>query len=115
MNYSQRLSAAIGYLPLIGWLYVGLFQRENSLARYHLRQSIGLILYLIAMFLLWVVVAWVLTWVPFLDVIGIALFTLVIAAWMVGVVDWFIGIVNAARGRMTALPLFGEMANRLPL
>lgn len=114
MNNSGRLSAVISYLPVIGWFYIGLFQRENVLARYHLRQSIGLILYLIGIFLLWAVSAWILTWIPYMDVIAIALFTLVIAAWLVGVIDWFIGIINAARGRMTALPLFGEMASQLP-
>jgi uncharacterized membrane protein len=114
MNSKERLSAAVSYIPVIGWLYVGLFQQENVLARYHLRQSIGLIIYAIGIFLLWGVAAWILTWIPYMDVIAIALFSLVIAAWTIGLVAWFIGISHAARGRMSALPLFGEMASQLP-
>ena len=115
MSTSQRISAAIGYLPVIGWIYVFLFQRKNPLAEFHLKQSISLILSLAGIFLFWAVVGWIITWVPFGDVIAITAFTLVIAAFLVGVIAWVVGILNALRGKMNEVPLFGSLANRLPL
>jgi len=71
MNGSSRLSAVIAYIPVIGWLYVFIFQRKNLLAIYHLRQSIGLLLFLIGVLLSWAVISWILVWNPFLEILGI--------------------------------------------
>lgn len=115
MSTIQRISAAISYIPVIGWLYVLLAQRQDPFARFHLRQSIGLILGMILVFVVWIVGAWVLAWVPYLDVIAVALFSLVIAAWIAGIIAWLVGIINALRGRMDAVPLFSGLAKRLPI
>ena len=115
MSGSSRLAAALAYLPVVGWLYVFLFQRQNRLAVYHLRQSIGLIVYLIAALAVWAVVGWVLAWIPFMAILSVALFTLVIAAYLYGFVAWILGIVNALNNRLNPLPGFGEWASRLPI
>ena len=116
MNASQRFPAFIVYLfPVIGWIYVLIFQRDNPLAMFHLRQSIGLFLFLIAMFLGWAAITWIISWIPFMFIFGVALFTLVIAAFMVGLIVWLMGIVNALQGRMVLLPFFGQIANRLSI
>ncbi len=115
MSTSQRISAVVGYLPVVGWLYVALFQRGNALARFHLRQSVGVCLYMILAFVAWLVAAWISAWVPYLTIIGISLFTLVIATWVVGAIGWVIGLVRAARGEMSGVPLFEGWSNRLPL
>jgi uncharacterized membrane protein len=109
------LPAALAYLPIIGWLYVILFQRKNLLAVYHLRQSVGLLLFLIATMAGWAVIAWILAWIPFLGVLGMALFTMVIAAYIFGIVAWIVGLMNALGNRLTPLPLFGRWADRLPI
>jgi len=115
MDESSRLPAVLAYIPVLGWLYAFMFRRKNSLAAYHLKQSIGLVLFLIATFIVWAVVAWILAWFPYMDLIGIALFTVVIAAYMFGIVAWILGLLNALRSRLTPLPLFGDWANRLPI
>lgn len=115
MGTSSRLAAGLAYVPIIGWLYVLVFQRSNTLAAFHLKQSIGLMLFLIMTFVAWAVVAWLLAWVPYMDLVGIALFTIVIAAYMFGLVAWLLGLTNALRNRLTPLPLFGQWANRLPI
>ena len=115
MENSQRISAVIAYIPVIGWLYVLFAQRKNEFALFHLRQSIGLVIGLVVSVLVWGVVAWVLSWIPFGDVIGIALFTLVISVWIVAVITMVIGLVNAARGRKNQLPFFGGFAKWIPL
>jgi uncharacterized membrane protein len=114
MDTSQRISALIAYLPVIGWLYVYIFQRKNILATFHLRQSIGLILFLVIVFLAWVVASWVSGWIPYGMILVSAFFTLVMTALVFSVVAWVMGVINALRGRMALLPLFGRAANRMP-
>lgn len=116
METKNRIIACIAYLlPVLGWIYILAFERENEFARFHLKQAIGLFLFLILISLGWVVVGWGVTWIPYGFILGIALFTLVIAALLVGMVAWVLGVVNALRGVVAFLPLFGRSAHRLPL
>jgi uncharacterized membrane protein len=111
----NNVSAFLAYIPLIGWLYVFLFQRTNPLAIFHLRQSIGLFLFLVGTLLVWAVVAWIIAWIPYAAVLGITLFAIVILAYLYGFVAWIYGMNNALRSRLVKLPVFGEWANRLPI
>src|SRR5271165_5803409 len=115
MNGFSRLAAAIAYLPVIGWLYVFFFQRENVLGLFHLKQSIGLFLFLLASLVGWMVIAWLLAWIPLMAVVAMSLFTIVIAAYLYGIVALVLGLSNAFRNRLVPLPLFGRWANRLPI
>jgi uncharacterized membrane protein len=116
MNKSSRLPAVLAYLlPVIGWLYVFFFQRKNAFAVYHLRQSIGLVFFLIATAVSWIIVGWVLAWIPYAAVLSIALFAIVITAFIYGFIAWFMGMSHAFRELQIPLPLFGEWANRLPI
>jgi uncharacterized membrane protein len=102
-------------LPVIGWLYVFFFQRRNPLAMYHLRQSIGLFLFLGATLIGWAVIAWALAWIPYMGALGAGIFTIVIAAYFYGIVVWILGLTNALNKRAVPLPGFGHWANRLPI
>ena len=116
MSMSSRLPAVLAYLlPILGWLYVYFFQRKNSLALYHLRQAIGLVVFLIVTLIAWGVVGWLLAWIPYLDVLSIALFALVVGAYFYGIVVWLFGIYNALCARQSPLPAFGQWASRLPI
>ena len=116
MNTSSRLPAVLAYLlPVVGWLYIFFFQRRNSLALYHLRQAIGLVVFLIVTLMAWGVLGWLLAWIPYLDILGIALFALVLGAYFYGIVVWLLGIYNALCDRQSPLPLFGRLASRLPI
>ena len=116
MDTSSRFSAVLSYVPVIGWLYVLLLQRQNAFARFHVRQAIGLILFLIGVFAGWAVITWVLSFVlPFGFLVGNALFALVVAAGIYGVFAWIIGIINASQGRAAMLPVFGRRASQLPI
>jgi uncharacterized membrane protein len=106
----------VAYLiPIFGWLYVFFFQRKNSLAVYHLKQSIGLVLFLVATIVGWAVVGWALAWIPYMAALSIALFTVVIAAYLYGIVALILGLSNALSARPVPLPLFGQRASRLPI
>jgi len=102
-------------LPVLGWLYVFVFQRRNSFALYHLRQAIGLVVFLVVILVAWAVVGWLLAWIPYLGILSIALFALVVSAYIYGIVAWLIGIFNALSDRESPLPLFGRWASRLPI
>jgi uncharacterized membrane protein len=84
-----RLVSVISYLTLIGWL-VSLFiygQHKSSLARFHVRQALGLI-----------VTTGLLSFVPF---IGWVL-TLIIAVF------WFIAMIHAYKGECYPIPVLGQ-------
>ena len=115
MNGISRVPAIAAYLPVIGWLYVLFFQRQNVLGLFHLKQSLGLFLFLVGTLVGWFAIAWLLAWIPFLDVLAVSLFTMVIAAYLYGIVAWVLGLSNAFRRRVVPLPLFGRWANRLPI
>ena len=116
MNRPSRIPAVLAYLvPVIGWLYVLFFQRKNPLAVYHLKQSIGLALFVVATTAGWVVVGWAVAWIPYMFVLSIALFGIVIAAYLYAVLVWILGLSNALSARLAPLPLFGQWASRLPI
>lgn len=112
---SHRFPALLAYLPVIGWIYVLVFKSDNDLARFHLRQSIGLVLFLLAAFAGWAVFTWLLSWIPFGFLLGVVLFTLVVTALAFAVIAWVLGIIYAVQGRMVLLPLFGRMANNMAI
>ncbi len=115
MNKSNSLLAVLAYIPIIGWLYVLLAQRKNVQAMYHLRQSIGIFIFLAAVTIGWAIVAWVLAWIPYMAVLSMGLFALVVAAYIYGVIALITGIVNALLSKQSPLPLFGLWASHLPI
>jgi uncharacterized membrane protein len=115
MSNNSPIPALLAYIPIVGWLYVYFTQRKNPLAVFHLRQSIGLFLFLVATFVVWAVVAYLIAFIPYMAVFSVALFTIVIAFYIFGVVAWVTGILNALKNRSTPLPVFGQWANRLPI
>ena len=115
MNTNSRLAAFLAYIPVIGWLYVYLLQRKDQTAVFHLRQSVGLFLFLVGIFVVWAVVAWLIALIPYMAVFSVALFTIVIAFYLFGVVALVTGMRNALRDKSTPLPLFGQWASRLPI
>ena len=116
MDGLSSFPAVVAYLfPLIGWLYVFFFQRNNALAMYHLRQSIGLCLFLLGTLIVWAVIAWVLVWLPYMGALAAGLFTIVIAIFLFGVAAWVTGLMRALRKQTIPLPFFGHWAERLPV
>jgi uncharacterized membrane protein len=115
MSKPSPIPASIAYIPIVGWVYVYFLQRKNPLAVFHLRQSVGLVLFLVATFVIWAVVAYLIALVPYMAVFSVGLFTIVIAFYIFGVVAWVMGIINALNNKSTPLPLLGQWANRLPI
>ena len=116
MKVPSRLPAVLVYLvPFVGWLYVFLYQRKNGLALFHLRQAMGLFLFLVTILVGWAVIAWLLVWIPYFGALSAALFTMVIAAYLFGILAWILGIVNALRNRMAPLPGISRWVRFVPI
>jgi uncharacterized membrane protein len=115
IDSSSRISAAITYIPVIGWLYGLLLQRRNAYVRFHARQSLGVFLFMLIIFVGWAVLAWLLGWIPYGAIISTALFAIVVVAIVTALISWVNGILNAIQGRVALLPIFGKRANSLPL
>lgn len=114
-SFKSRFPAFVAYIPVIGWLYVLLFRRQDEFAMFHLRQSIGLIAFLVVMLVGWALLTWIISWIPYGMLVGVMLFTLAISALIFGVIYWIVGMSYALQGRVVLLPIFGKLANRLQL
>jgi uncharacterized membrane protein len=93
--------AWVSYLTLIGWIiaYVsyGNLNPKSSLATYHLRQSFGIMVSSLVLYIAF----WLLVFmVPFLS-----FFITII--WIVLVVLWVLGLISALNGEEKPLPVVG--------
>jgi len=84
------LVSVISYFTLIGWVVAMVIydKHKSSLASFHLRQSLGLII-TGALLSFIPLVGWLLT-------IGV-------------VIAWFVGIISAIQGKETQVPLLGSI------
>ncbi len=117
MNKPKRYLAFLSYLLTIpGWLYVLLFHRKDELAVYHARQSMLLTLLAVGAPVVWAVVGWIISWIPYWGfIITVILFTLVIAIYVLLVVDWIVGMVYALQAKIKPVPVVGQWAWRIPI
>jgi uncharacterized membrane protein len=117
MNESiKRFPALLAYLlPVVGWIYILIFERKSVFVMFHLKQALGLFGFLLSVATGWVILAWLIAMIPYGFILSVSLFTLVIAALIFGVVAWISGVINVLRGKVTFLPLVGRKAYRLSL
>ncbi len=117
MSKPKRYPAFLTYLlPILGWLYVLLFQRRDKFAVYHAKQALALTLTALGVPVAWAVVAWAMAWFPLVGpVVAAALFALVILTYVLLVVIWIIGMVYALRAKMKPIPIIGGWAERIPI
>jgi uncharacterized membrane protein len=114
VSTSSKISAFLTYLLLvIGWLYVFLFRREDKLAMYHTRQSIMLVIAAIGIPLVWGVLGWLISLIPYVGfIIAAAFFALVIAAGISFIIVWIVGMVYAWQAKFKPIPVVGRWAER---
>ncbi|NWG20287.1 MAG: hypothetical protein HXY39_08145 [Chloroflexi bacterium] len=115
MNQSSRTAAFLAYaLSLVGALYVVASRRRDEFALYHACQSLAIVAGMVLAPLLWVVVAWIVTWLPSVGpMVAMALFSLVIAAFIALAFSWLLGMIAALRGKTQAALLVGQLGRRL--
>ncbi len=116
MNKPKKHPAFLAYLLLVfGWLYVFLFHKNNRLAVYHAKQSILLTAMAICAPVIWVVVTWVMSWVPYGFLVASSTFSFVIAIYILLIVDWVIGMVYALQAKIKPVPIVGRLTKWIPI
>jgi uncharacterized membrane protein len=116
-DFMTRISALLAYLLLVvGWVFVFLFRRHDKLAVYHAKQSIMVVLMMIASFVSWVVLGWLVTLIPLAGpLVAVSGFSLVMVAFGCLLVSWIMGIVYAWQAKIKPVPFVGLWAERLPI
>jgi uncharacterized membrane protein len=114
VSISSRIKALLAYLFLaLGGALVLLFSRKDQFAVFHARQSLILTAAAILMVLLWLLVAYPLSWIPFAGpVLASSTFGLVIAAFALLIVGWIMGMIHALRAEEQRVPLIGNLVKR---
>lgn len=106
--------ALLAYLfSVIGALVVLISRPQDRLATYHAKQSLGIAAAAALVFLAWITVGWAISWIPYVGfIMAIALFALVMAAFLVLAGCWLAGMVAALREKMQPAPVVGGWALR---
>jgi uncharacterized membrane protein len=114
---SSQVLAFLAYALLIfGWFLVAIVGRNDRFAAYHARQSLGLSLAVLIAPVVWIIIGWLVAWIPGVGVVvSAASFSLVIGLYIIVAVAWLAGLINAARAQLKPVPFFGEWARHLPL
>lgn len=107
---SSRYLGAVAYLLLVvGPAALLTLRRDDKLVRYHSRQSLGLAAFAVAIFVVWAVVGYVISLVPYFGfIVAVALFAVVIGIYIVLAVLWFVGMVTSLRLLQQPLPIIGR-------
>ena len=112
----NRFPAFLAYFLLIfGCLYVFIFQRKDAFALYHAKQSLLIMLTALIAPLIWAVLTWLLAWLPFGFLVGITLFSLVVATYIFLVVIWLLGMLYVSQTKTKPLPIIGAWAKWIPI
>ncbi|PIE33314.1 hypothetical protein CSA56_12130 [candidate division KSB3 bacterium] len=115
-NSQEKYFAFLVYLlSLVGVIYVLFFRpTQERFAQYHARQSLGIQIIALGLLLAWFIVIWVLAWIPYIGfIVGIALFALVLAAYIVLAISYMRGMINALQLKRQPVPIVGNYATSL--
>jgi uncharacterized membrane protein len=107
---NSKVFAFLAYLlSIIGALYVLFARREDEFAVYHAKQSLGIAIIAIGVFIAWVVFGWIISWIPYIGFIfAMALFSLVIAAYVLLIISCITGMVNALQMKRQPVWVIGD-------
>lgn len=117
VSTNSRILAFLSYLlPVVGPIFVLLARRQDEFAAFHARQSLALVAGALLAPLLWVVVAWLVMWIPRAGgPLGMALFSGVLAAYLVVIFGWLRGLADSLTAQQRAAPFFGGWSRYVPL
>jgi uncharacterized membrane protein len=96
----DKTVAILSYLTLVGFIVAIVMHgnKKTRLGSYHLRQALGLMLTAVAFAML----LWTLAFIPFFGWLAIPVL------WIGLLVLWIMGLVAAASGKLTPVPVLGQ-------
>lgn len=114
-NSEGRLFAVLAYvLPVIGGMIGLALNGENSLTRKHAHQTIGAVLTMVVALLIWAVAGYFIALIPYVGpVTSVCLFTLVVAVYIIIVINWIVGFIHAIQGRDMDFLIASRLTKRL--
>jgi uncharacterized membrane protein len=97
----QKTISWVSYLTLIGWIIALVSYNgspdKSSLAKFHLRQSFGIMVTLFAFYLAVFLLIFI---IPFL-------FFLLPVVWIAVIIFWVLGLISAVNGEEKPVPIIG--------
>jgi uncharacterized membrane protein len=112
----NKIFAFLSYLLLVpGWLFVLIFRRKHPSELIHARQSLLINLVPVLFYLVWLLFTWLVIAIPIMGpLVAWFAFAILIAASVVLIVLWFVGMSRALRGDQKPLAVIGTWAAKLP-
>lgn len=104
----EKVLSVISYLSIIGWIvsYLLLGNKKDDIVDFHLKQSLGLAISKLITYVFFLVLSSII-----INLLGINLSMIIIIAgtlvYLFLIALTVIGCINAARGKMCALPIIG--------
>lgn len=94
-NYDPTVVGIVSYITFIGWIVALIMNNPKSeYGSFHIRQSLGIMLLFVASAVTFVI--------PFLGMIIAPI------GYLFALVLWIIGLVGAAQGKTSPIPIIGE-------
>ena len=105
----DRTVAIVAYLTLIGFIIALIMHSSNKtqIGAYHLRQSLGLMISFIVVWIGMMIVGMILAFIPVIGWITATLLWLAFAGAMIGLM--VMGVIAAVNGQQKPLPLVGPL------
>jgi uncharacterized membrane protein len=105
----QKSIAWVSYLTLIGWIIALVSYNsstdKSSLAKFHLRQSFGIMVTAFALsIVIWILVAIIVFVMPMMIFLTSVLWMVI---WIVLLIFWVLGLVSAVNGEEKPVPVLG--------
>lgn len=105
----DKTVAIVSYLTLIGFIIALIMHSSNKtqIGAYHLRQSLGLMISFIVVWIGMMIVGMILAFIPVIGWITATLLWLAFAGAMIGLM--VMGVIAAVNGQQKPLPLVGPL------
>ncbi len=106
----------VAYMTLIGWI-VAIVQNgekkgeEKAFVAFHLRQMLGLLIFSIGSWIVFVILAFILIWIPLLGPLLLLLVQLGLFGGLFAL--WIMGVISASKKETTPVPVLGKLIHKM--
>jgi len=111
---NEKILCLIAYiLSFPGAIFVRFTGKKNKFCLHHARRSAELFLFLLFLLVGWYIITYILMIIPYAGFpIAMALFGIIVAAWLYCMVMCVMGIVKALQGKIVIFPFITSFMNK---